>query len=109
MIPQTPIVRRANALPPAAEPSAAWEVGPQQDTWCKLKGFLPVGPISVGPPVAYVFGAEEAAKIAAAPDLLDSLRTMMALVRLKYGNLDAEVNSALSDAEAAIAKSETKP
>jgi hypothetical protein len=59
------------------QPSAAWSVGDQQNTWCKLKGFRPVGPLAVGPPVAYVFGAEEAAEIAATPDLLAALRVMV--------------------------------
>lgn len=42
--------------------------------------------------------------IAAAPDLLSAARTMLALVMLKYGNLDADVNVATDAARTAIAK-----
>jgi len=42
--------------------------------------------------------------IAAAPELLQAAQTMLALVMLKYGNLDADVNTATDAARAAIAK-----
>lgn len=42
--------------------------------------------------------------IAADPDLLASLQSMTALVVLKYGNLDPDVNVAVEAARAAISK-----
>lgn len=42
--------------------------------------------------------------IAAAPELLDKLRTMTSLVRLDYGNLDADVWQEIQETEALIAK-----
>jgi hypothetical protein len=44
--------------------------------------------------------------IASAPDLLEALKSTTMLVRLKYGNLDADVNAIMDAALAAIAKAE---
>jgi hypothetical protein len=41
---------------------------------------------------------------AAAPDLVPSLQCMLALVLLKYGNLDPDVNVAVAAAQAALGK-----
>jgi hypothetical protein len=53
-------------------------------------------------------GCDEAAKahsqlFASAPALLATLQVTLALVRLKYGNLDADVNQIIADADQAIA------
>jgi hypothetical protein len=47
--------------------------------------------------------------IAAAPEMLESLRIMSQLCALKYGNLDADVWAEILKARAAIAKAEGKP
>lgn len=47
---------------------------------------------------------EDAALIAAAPDLLEALGNCLVLVRLKFGNTDDGANAAQEQAYAAIAK-----
>jgi hypothetical protein len=42
--------------------------------------------------------------IAAAPELHRDLETALALVRIKYGNLDKDVNEFLARADATLAK-----
>ncbi len=42
--------------------------------------------------------------IAAAPELLDSLADVLALARIKWGNLDADANTAFELAESRLAK-----
>lgn len=42
-----------------------WTVAPQQNRDCIINGFYAVGPLRSGPPVAYVFGKENADRIAA--------------------------------------------
>jgi hypothetical protein len=56
--------------------------------------------------VANVFAPQSsnARLIAAAPDMLEALRTMTALCKLKYGNLDADVWAEIQRAEAIAAK-----
>lgn len=45
--------------------------------------------------------------IAAAPELLEALRECLALVRIKYGNLDADVNAVVGRADLAVSKTTT--
>jgi hypothetical protein len=44
--------------------------------------------------------------IAAAPEMLEALRVMTALTRLRFGNSDADVYGQIQKAEAAISKAE---
>lgn len=80
-----------------------WEIGARQDTWSGMSGFYPVGPLSVGPPVAYVFGREEAAKISAAPDLLEALKLVTQSTEWPTMERDTQdaVLAAIAKAEAA--------
>ena len=47
--------------------------------------------------------------IAAAPDLLDSLRSILGLAEIKYGNLHADVTVEFDKARAAIARATGAP
>lgn len=53
-------------------------------------------------------GLKRAHVMAAAPDLLESLKVMTAFCRLKYGNLDPDVYAEIQKAEAICAKAEGK-
>lgn len=46
--------------------------------------------------------------MAASPELLSSLRECLGLVRLKYGNLDADVNEVMERAAAVIMKADPR-
>lgn len=50
---------------------------------------------------------ERAQQFVAAPELLEALRECLALVRIKYGNLDADVNAVVGRADLAVSKATT--
>lgn len=84
---------------------APWSVSPMRsDTILDASGI----------PVARAYGsrhrkdspAPAGRLIAAAPELLEALADVLALARLKWGNLDAGANTVFAAAKAAIAKAE---